>query len=431
MMLLGNEKLVQEARKLVSAYGLEAVEVCLHNIRNDKELGREKGLSDETNAIEDPEVVPASPAPTPAPPKSDDISLASVLATATSINKDLDKALQLVHDRNKKASATVGFQMNSSDDRKVMAAIIDASFDSLFAIDLNGCIQFANQTAAQVFGYEKEELIGSNISCTVGGGHAASHDGYLQKYKETGVTNLMGSMREVQARRKDGTEFPVKLGIKRVYRQNNDLLVAFIRDITEQKKAEALQSKVQEDQKVRAAILDASFDAMFAINLEGKIELVNLAAIKQFGYDSQEGLVGNNIDMIVGGGHARSHNQYLKKYKDTGVERLMGTLREVKGKRKDGSEFPCIIGIKRVDRNGSSDNPLMVAFIRDITKQKEADALQLRVQEDQKVRAAILDASFDAMFAIDLEGKIELVNLAAIKHLDMIAKKTLLATTLT
>ncbi|CAB9497931.1 Sensor protein FixL [Seminavis robusta] len=273
--------------------------------------------------------------------------------------------------------------MNSSDDRKVMAAIIDASFDSLFAIDLNGCIQFANQTAAQVFGYEKEELIGSNISCIVGGGHAASHDGYLQKYKETGVTNLMGSMREVQARRKDGTEFPVKLGIKRVYRQNNDLLVAFIRDITEQKKAEALQSKVQEDQKVRAAILDASFDAMFAINLEGKIELVNLAAIKQFGYDSQEGLVGNNIDMIVGGGHARSHNQYLKKYKDTGVERLMGTLREVKGKRKDGSEFPCIIGIKRVDRNGSSDNPLMVAFIRDITKQKEADALQLRVQEDK------------------------------------------------
>ena len=114
----------------------------------------------------------------------------------------------------------------------------------------------------------------------------------------------MGSLREVPARRKDGTEFPVIIGIRRVELDDDDnhpLLVAFVRDITHQKEAERLQHQCLQDQKIRSAILDASFDAMFAINTYGIIQMVNRAAVEQFGYDSREELLGHNIHRIVGG----------------------------------------------------------------------------------------------------------------------------------
>lgn len=296
-------------------------------------------------------------------------------------------------------------------DSKIRSAILDASFDSMFAINLDGEVQMVNAAAIEIFGYaSQEELVGKNISNIVGGGLAGGHDNYLRNYKETGKTSLIGSMREMPARRKDGTEFPVVIGIKRVDREDNDnpLMVAFIRDIT-------LQHQTIQDQRIRSAILDAAFDPMVSINLDGSIQMVNEATIKVFGYDSAKDLVGKNVDCIVGGGFATGHDGFLKKYKETGKTNLIGSLRELPAKRKDGTEFPVIIGIKRVDREDSK-NPLMVAFIRDITERKETERLQHQVIQDQKIRSAILDAAFDAMFAINTYGIIQMVNRAAVKQ---------------
>ena len=72
--------------------------------------------------------------------------------------------------------------------------------------------------------------------------------------------------------------------------------------------------------RIQEAMLEASFDAQFAVNQEGIIRYVNEAAVKQFGYSSKEALVGHNINIIVGGGHASFHDGYLQKFKESRIK---------------------------------------------------------------------------------------------------------------
>lgn len=305
--------------------------------------------------------------------------------------------------------------------RKLKVAMLDASFDSMFAIDSVGKILTVNRAAVQTFGYASDtELLGQNISIIVGGLHAKNHDAYMKRYMTTGETRLIGTRRELTARRKDGTEFPVMVGIEVIEpgdATGEKLLVGYVRDITEEVERRKLARQQEAQRKMKAAILDASFDSMFAIDSVGKILTVNRAAIRTFGYESEEELLDQNISMIVGGHHAAKHDSYMKRYMDTGETRLIGTKRELTARRKDNSEFPVLVGIEVIHPEGDedSDEKLLVGYVRDITEEVERRKLAAQQEAQRKMKAAILDASFDSMFAIDSVGKILTVNRAAIK----------------
>jgi len=308
-------------------------------------------------------------------------------------------------------------------------AILDASFDAMFAIDPeNGIIQMVNQAAVEVFGYsDPSELVNRNIRMIVGAQHAARHDHYIQGYhnrhmkqqqqqqqqKEQGPArahHLMGNLGELPARRKDGSEFPVHVGLRRVPMDfGKDWVVGFVRDISDKKeseqwKQESASLQVQherdsilheKDQKIRAAILDASFDAMFAINTYGIIQQVNRAAVKNFGYESEEELLGQNISIVVGGGHGKHHDAYLKKYRETGETHIIGSMREVTARRKNGEEFPVILGIEVIpdvvdENDDDKSQSLLVAFIHDITEQKKATELEIEIRAAEELLANML-----------------------------------------
>lgn len=113
--------------------------------------------------------------------------------------------------------------------------LVNASFDPIVQIDQRGIIQLANEATMNLFGYDRDEIIGSNISILCGGEHGAHHDEYLQRYLETGKTSIIGRKRQTTARRKDGAEFPIELGVQQVQRENGELVFCgFIRDLTSQ-----------------------------------------------------------------------------------------------------------------------------------------------------------------------------------------------------
>jgi len=87
-------------------------------------------------------------------------------------------------------------------------------FDSLFVINEKGIIEMVNEAATKEFGWTQEEFIGRNISMVCGGGHGPKHDQYLKAYLKTGIKKVMGKHdRVLHARRKDGSEFEISLGI--------------------------------------------------------------------------------------------------------------------------------------------------------------------------------------------------------------------------
>lgn len=94
----------------------------------------------------------------------------------------------------------------------------------------------------------------------------------------------MGLRRELPARRKGGSELWIELGLTEVRTENGSgerLFCGFLKDLTERKAREA---EILRGESRMKGIVEASFAAMFAVNEEGKILMVNEAAVRQFGY---------------------------------------------------------------------------------------------------------------------------------------------------
>ncbi|WP_081484148.1 PAS domain S-box protein [Beggiatoa alba] len=119
-------------------------------------------------------------------------------------------------------------------------------------------------------------------------------------------------------------------------------------DITERLRAEQCLHKANEallgrEQQLRA-IFESAGEAIIVINNQGIIESCNPAAEKMFGYSMDE-LINHNIKMIMLAEYAEKHDGYLQRYCETRERHIIGTRREVVGKRKDGVPVPLIISV--------------------------------------------------------------------------------------
>ena len=120
----------------------------------------------------------------------------------------------------------------------LLRALIETSPDGLVTIDATGRIQSFNPAAARMFGYRAEEVIGRNVSCLMPSPDRERHDGYLARYLRTGERRIIGIGREVHAKRRDGTVFPVELAVTEVVAGGHRLFAGFLHDISARRDAE-------------------------------------------------------------------------------------------------------------------------------------------------------------------------------------------------
>src|ERR1700722_1126908 len=117
------------------------------------------------------------------------------------------------------------------------------------------------------------------------------------------------------------------------------------------------------------SLLEAAPDAMVGVNPRGEIVLLNVQAEKQFGYRRDE-LLGRKVTSIIPDGFAE---RLIADGNRTAAEALaqqIGTVIELSGRRKDGSEFPIEIMLSPLE---SAEGILVTAAIRDIGKRKKAE----------------------------------------------------------
>lgn len=126
-------------------------------------------------------------------------------------------------------------------------AVLESAVDGIIVIDEAGSIQSLNPAAEQTFGWKAEEVIGQNINMLMPAPYQAAHDGYLRNYVETGEKKIIGIGREVEGLRKDGTRFPIHLGVTEMRVGGRRLFVGITRDITTQKRAEEAILRAKEE----------------------------------------------------------------------------------------------------------------------------------------------------------------------------------------
>ena len=162
------------------------------------------------------------------------------------------------------------------------------------------------------------------------------------------------------------------------------------------------EAALADSEKRLRAILDTAVEAIITIDELGLVESMNPAAVRLFGYESDE-VVGRNVSMLMPSPYRDEHDAYLRNYVRTGKAKIIGIGREVVARRKDGSTIPIDLAVSEVRL---AERRLFTGFIRDISDRKRAEAALRR-------EADLLHLSHDAIIVWRLGGGIESWNRGA------------------
>jgi protein-histidine pros-kinase len=231
-------------------------------------------------------------------------------------------------------------------------------------VNQEGQITLVNSQTEKLFGYSREELITQGVEILIPGRFKDKHPHFRTHFFASPTARSMGAGRDLFAMRKDGSEFPVEIGLNPIESPQGNMVIASIIDITERKRAE---------ERFRL-VVESAPNAMVLVNQQGKITLVNSQTERLFGY-SREELISKGVEMLIPAKFKENHPQFRNMFFAAPKARGMGAGRDLFAMRKDGSQFPVEIGLNPID---SPEGPLVLASIIDITERKIQEANRLK-----------------------------------------------------
>ena len=204
-----------------------------------------------------------------------------------------------------------------------------------------------------------------------------------------------GPGRDLYGLKKDGSEFPVEIGLNPIETDEGTMVLSAIVDITERKAAELA---LRESEQRFRLVVEAAPNAMVMIDRAGKIVMVNTQAERVFGYSRAE-LVGQPVEMLVPERFRSHHPELRKTFFADPQPRPMGAGRDLYGLKKDGSEFPVEIGLNPIE---TDEGTMVLSAIVDITERKAAE---LALRESEQRYTVLVDGVTDyAIYMLDPNG---------------------------
>ena len=242
---------------------------------------------------------------------------------------------------------------------------------AIFMLDPGGRVASWNSGAERVKGYQADEIIGQHFSRfyteeDIEGG---------KPDRELKIAASQGRLEDEGWRvRKDGSRFWANVVITAI-RNGRGELVGFAkvtRDFTDRKK---IEEDVQLSEQRFRALFEFSPDAVLVTDQQGKITEVNGQVENCFGYHRAE-LLGQPVEILIPERFRNAHPAHRKEYNANPRTRPMGIGLELRGRRKDGSDFPVDIMLSTVD---TTHGKIVLSVIRDLSE-------KARIQEELERR---------------------------------------------
>jgi PAS domain S-box-containing protein len=114
---------------------------------------------------------------------------------------------------------------------------------AIVAVNREGRIVHTNKYAEELFGYDAAELLNQKIEVLVPEGRRPGHEAHVQRYMAKPEMRAIDAKRDLVARRKDGTEFPVEIMLNPVDTADGPVVISLIHDVTEQRRREQLMKE--------------------------------------------------------------------------------------------------------------------------------------------------------------------------------------------
>jgi len=276
--------------------------------------------------------------------------------------------------------------------------LIESMPNGIVMVDKSGTITLVNEQIERSFGYARSEIVGKSIEILVPMRVRDRHHEFRTVFIANPEARPMGSGRDLFGLRKDGTEFPVEIGLSPISTEAGAMVLATIVDISERKHAEVV---VRQSKEQLAGIIGSAMDAIVSVDEDETIVLFNNSAEKMFLYPSEDAL-GKKLSQFIPERFRPSHNEHIKNFGRTNVsKRTMGSLGAIFGLRADGTEFPIEASISKLEAGGKK---LYTVILRDISERK-------RVEEALREQARILDLA--PVLISDLNSRIVFWNSGA------------------
>ncbi len=255
-------------------------------------------------------------------------------------------------------------ELDNADRAEYLRRVIDNTTNFIAVYALDGTVVDVNLPALQVTGLQRDAMIGLkfwDFGCW-------SYDADVTAtIKESLMRSSTGeSVRfDSEFLAADGSRRMVDLSFGPVKNADGETIsvIGCGIDITDRVVAEKLN---QETASRLESMFESAIDGIITINRRGLISSVNPATVALFGYTAAE-LLGQNVNLLMPDPWRSEHDCYLSAYLETGEAKIIGKGREVRGRRKDGSEFDMELQVSEAVSQGER---IFVGTVRDITEHK-------------------------------------------------------------
>jgi len=262
--------------------------------------------------------------------------------------------------------------------------------DAIVAVDREGTMVQVNSQAEELFGYDRDELIGQKVEMLVPESYRREHHHHRERFAQTPKTRRMGAGLDLSGRRRNGSEFPVEISLSPVSTENGIFVLSAIRDISDRKRIEEELRRAHEELYRRtveqlgeyrsrlALIIDSSDDAIIGKDLDGTITSWNKGAERIYGYTPEE-VVGKHISLLAPSDRPDEIPGILQKIaRGESIEHY-----ESVRVTKDGHQLNVSITVSPL-RDAKGEVVGASAIARDITAQKRAEG---QLHQSQKMEA--------------------------------------------
>lgn len=201
------------------------------------------------------------------------------------------------------------------DKHEHLQAVWNSAFDAIITIDRRGMIESANHAAESMFGYDASKLIGQNVKLLMPSPYSENHDAYLKRFHETAEPRILNSPRELIAKRKDGSTFPIDLSVTQV--DHSESFTGIIRDISDRKQLQRhiLEISSEEQRRIGRELHDGTGQELTGLSL----------------------IAGTLQDMLTAAPETIVDGRKIRQIDEAAFERVQDTTRKLNQKLADAN----------------------------------------------------------------------------------------------
>ena len=242
------------------------------------------------------------------------------------------------------------FALNIHD---INGLLFETATEGLLVVDKDGIICMSNPRISELFGYEKEELIGHSVEKLVPTRSRNAHKSERDKYNVTPRRRPMAEQSNLFGLKKDGTEIPLEISLNHFEVEGQFLVMALITDVTEKRE---MIEELRREKEVAQLYLDLAGSVIVVMDRNQNVQLVNRYGYNLLGYRENEIRNKNWIELVVPQSHRADNLIHFEKLisgendiiqfespvkTHTGKERIIDWTAQVI-KNQSGSVVGCI-----------------------------------------------------------------------------------------